>query len=337
MKYAFIFLLVFIKIGYAQQSDFNHINFHKADSIALNLKGESLKNLPILSHKLTTGLSTDVEKFRAIYLWVSTNIENDYESYLKTKKKRKKLATDRIAFLEWNNNFTPKVFQRLVNQKKTACTGYAYLLRELANLADIECQIVDGFGRTATLILTENSEPNHSWNAVKLNDKWYLCDATWSAGSIVIENNLPKFKSDYFDGYFLADPVLFSKNHYPLNTKWALTTATPIFREFIEGPVLYKDAFSLGISTITPSKMELEISKGETIGFKLNLPDLKMANHLNLILNNGYSDNKAEIKTTVTNNTCSLEYTFLKTGFYTAHILFKDKIITTYTVKVKRK
>ncbi|QWX82963.1 hypothetical protein H0I23_10870 [Cellulophaga sp. HaHaR_3_176] len=336
MKYAFIFLLIFIKIGYAQQSDFSHINFHKADSIALNLKGESLKNLPILSYKLTAELTTDTEKFRAIYLWVSTNIENDYESYLKTKKKRKKLSNDRVAFLEWNNNFTPKVFERLVNYKKTACTGYAYLVRELANLADIHCQIVDGFGRTATLNLTENSEPNHSWNAVKLNNKWYLCDATWSAGSIVLEDNLPKFKSDYFDGYFLADPDLFLKNHYPINTKWALTTFTPEFKDFIAGPVIYKDAFSLNITPISP-KMELDIFRGETIAFKLNAPDIKEIDHFSLLLNNGHSNNKTEAKITVDNDIYNLEYSFLRPGFYSVHILWEDKIIATHIVKVKRR
>ncbi|KAG1657647.1 Kyphoscoliosis peptidase [Nymphon striatum] len=174
------------------RADFSTIDFAKADSVAFIHKGESLENLPVLTHNLTANLTTDAEKFRAIYTWVCTNIENDYGSFLKTSSKRKKFAEDRDAFLEWNNSFTPKVFEKLVNEKKTACTGYAYLISELANLANLKCKIVNGYGRTATLRLDENSIPNHSWNAVELNNKWYLCDATWSAGRILIEEGVPE-------------------------------------------------------------------------------------------------------------------------------------------------
>ena len=174
MKSITLVLFLISSFAFGQGSDFGHIDFKKADSIALSYEGESLKNLPVLTHKLTASLSTDVEKFRAIYTWVSTNIENDYSSYVKTRKKRKKLSENRKALIVWNNSFTPKVFENLLKYRKTACTGYAYLIRELASLAGIHCKIIDGYGRTATLILDENSIPNHSWNAVELNGKWYL-------------------------------------------------------------------------------------------------------------------------------------------------------------------
>ena len=62
------------------------------------------------------------------------------------------------------------------------CTGYAYLIKELCFLANIESEIIDGYARTVRSNIDALDMANHSWNAVKLNNKWYLCDATWSSG-----------------------------------------------------------------------------------------------------------------------------------------------------------
>ena len=274
MKILFHILILVGTIAYGQRSDFDDINFIKADSIAFQYKGASLKNLPVLTHNLTANLTTNVEKFRAIYTWVCTNVENDYEAYQKTVKKRKKLADNREALTEWNDSFTPKVFKKLVSHRKTACTGYAFLIRELANLADINCEIINGYGRTATLNLNETSIPNHSWNAVEINDKWYLCDPTWSAGRIVLEDEGPRFDADYFDGYFLADPLLFIKNHFPLDKNWSLLTPAPSFKTFLDGPVVYKEAFKPNIIPSSPTQMYLETAKNEPLSFTLTSPIL---------------------------------------------------------------
>lgn len=337
MRYTLPLLLIFSIVLQAQRSDFSTIDFAKADSVAFILKGESLKNLPILTHKLTANLSTDAEKFRAIYTWVCTNIENDYGSYLKTRSKRKKLAQDREAFLKWSNSFTPKVFQKLVTDKKTACTGYAFLIRELANLANLNCKIINGYGRTATLNLDENSIPNHSWNVIELNNKWYLCDATWSAGRVMIEDDGPKFESDYHDGYFLAEPTLFVKNHYPVKPDWILTTNPPPFKEFLEGPMVYKEAFSYPVVPHKPEKMRLEIIKNEAIIINLKVPIDFQSKNLFLVLNSGGGNKVVRPQITRNQNKITLEHTFEKTGLYDVHIQVENSFVATYVVRVKRK
>lgn len=337
MKWTTILFLYISCFSFGQRSDFMAINFKKADSIAKVYANESLKNLPVLTHKLTTYLSTDVEKFRAIYTWVSTTIENDYGSYLKTRKKRKKYADNQDALRDWNNSFTPKVFENLLKHKKTACTGYAYLIRELARLANINCKIIDGYGRTTTLLLTKNSIPNHSWNAVELDNKWYVCDATWSAGRILITEEGPKFQADYFDGYFLAEPELFAKNHYPLETKWTLMDTPPSFEQFLLGPVIYKEAFSFSVIPQSPQKMHISVLKDKTIPFQLHVQNKLENKNLSIILNRGGVPNKVVPKVTQQQNTYILEHTFNTSGRYDVHITVADTIIATYVVRVKRK
>ncbi len=337
MRFAILLLVFFSVASNGQGSGFDAIDFMKADSIAALYKGESLKNLPVLIHKLTANLPTDVEKFRAIYTWVSTNIENDYSSYLTTKKKRKKLANNREAFLEWNTSFTPTVFKRLIKDRKTACTGYAYLIREMALLTGLNCKIVNGYGRTATLFLDKNSAPNHSWNTIELNGKWYLCDATWSAGRVILEEDGPRFQEDYFDGYFLADPNLFAKNHFALEINSSLLSDPPTFEEFIAGPIVYKEAFKTAIIPITPNNMHLEVLKTETIHFSLQVPNDFQSENLSLVMNNGGSDKVVRPKIMRDQNECTVQYTFEKAGLFDVHIKSEDILIATYVVRVKKR
>lgn len=337
MRFVFLILLLVSTLSFGQRADFFHVDFKKADSIAMAHKGASLKNLPVLTHKLTANLSSDVEKFRAIYTWVGTNIANDYGAYLRTQKKRKKLSDDKDALIEWNDSFMPKVLRTLVNERKTACTGYAYLTRELANLAGLNCKIIDGFGRTATLLLDKNSPPNHSWNTVELNGKWYLCDPTWSAGRIILDENGPRFESEYHDGYFLADPALFVKNHYPLEVHWTLLSKPPTFKQFTEGPIVYKEAFPPNIIPTEPSEMYIQIRKNESVSFVFEVPKTFKSERISLLINTGGSDKSVQSEIFRDQNECRLNYSFDKLGTYDVHIQVGDAIVTTYVVKVKRK
>ncbi|MDF4202086.1 transglutaminase domain-containing protein [Maribacter sp. SA7] len=335
MRISFLLItLLFSITSFAQRSDFQEIDFTKADSIALYYKDASLKNLPVLTHNLTTSLKTDVEKFRAIYTWISSNIANDYSSYVKISSKRKRFAKDREAFLDWNRNITPKVFKSLLEDKKTACTGYAYLVKEMANLAGFACDIVDGYGRTPTLLLKEDSAPNHSWNRVQINDKWYLCDATWSAGETIVVNGTPFFQSDYFDGYFLADPVLFAKNHFPIGKESDQSLKTDAFKAYVAGPVIYKEAFLAPIIPVAPSVMNNTIPKGTSVTIKLQVPK-EFDKDIQLLLNKGSSQKIGNPNMIMNSNEVILEQTFEKKGLYDVHISVGEQLIATYVIKVK--
>ncbi|WP_282074527.1 transglutaminase domain-containing protein [Maribacter aquivivus] len=333
-KFIFLSTLLFSLMSIAQRSDFNHIDFKKADSIADYYKDASLRNLPILTHNLTTSLETNVEKFRAIYTWISTNIANDYSSYVKISTKRKRFAKDRQAFLDWNTSIRPKVFKSLLEDQKTACTGYAYLVKEMANLAGFNCDIIDGYGRTPTLLLEVDSPPNHSWNKIKINEKWYLCDATWSAGQTMIINGTPLFQQDYFDGYFLADAELFAKNHFPIQKEENQLIKKENLDAFIAGPVIYKEAFLAPIIPIAPVAMHNNIQKGASVTFTLQVPKEFIGN-TQLLLNKGGSQKNGNPNIIKKEGEISLVQNFEKKGLYDVHISVEDQLISTYVIKVK--
>jgi transglutaminase/protease-like cytokinesis protein 3 len=206
----------------AQVSDFKEADFRKADSVAALYPNHSLNSLPDLAIKLTHALERDEEKFRAIFTWVCLNISNDYELYLKNKKGRENCRT-KAELTAWYLRFGSAMFQKLLTHHTTICTGYAYLVRELALAVDIECVIVDGYGNTPGSKLKKGF-PNHNWNAVKLSGKWYLCDPTWASGKISSENK--QFVARFNDFYFLTDPKAFGRNHFPLESQWLLEGKT---------------------------------------------------------------------------------------------------------------
>ena len=332
-----IFLVFGIHLIYAQRRDFPNSNFGKADRIAKQLHGASLKNLPVLVHKLTNKLDKDEEKFRAMYTWICTNIRNDYYAYLRTTKKRKKLANDSLALANWNNSFIPKVIEKLIRDKETACTGYAFLMKEMSSLAGIPCEIVSGYGRTPNMDLDLQSPPNHSWNAVKLQEKWYLCDPTWSAGVTNFATGKPVFQQEYYDGYFLSDPRIFVKNHYPLDAKWALLKELPSFQEFLEGPVVYKDAAALDILPVFPTEMNLNTIKKKAVEFVVECPNVDSSLPIDLLLGQGNSLTPVLPTQRKDGPVYVLSYPFPKKGSYDIHLRWDKKVFATYTIRVSRK
>ncbi|WP_232217147.1 hypothetical protein [Winogradskyella sp. J14-2] len=321
----------------AQIKDFSHLNFKKADSIALALKDETLTNLPELSFKLTYALNTDAEKFRAIYRWVCDNIANDYSLYLKNDRQRQRFKDDSLKLDAWNIKFRTVLFKRLLKKKRTICTGYAYLLKNLADFANLKCEIVQGFGRVSTTNVETLDLPNHSWNVVNLNGKWYLCDPTWASG---IPNPITnKFTFTYNDGFFLANPKLFAVNHFPIDQRWWLLDdkEIPSFDAFLKAPILYGNAYKHLELHSLPQQMHHHIKQHEKVIFKYQLKNNLKAKDVKLGFDNGFSTWKDQ-PTSIFINGKSLEFEhqFNQTGFYDVHLYIHNELISTYTVDVKK-
>lgn len=334
--FSYIVIFVFAFQSYAQIWDFSHIDLKKADSIALGCKDEGLHNLPQLSHKLTSQLTTDVERIRAIYRWVCANIANDYSSYLKNKRKRSRFKSDSLKLKGWNDSYRKTLFKKLLKDQKTICTGYAYLVKELAQLANLECEIVQGYGRVSTTDIENLDLPNHSWNAIKLNGKWYLCDPTWASGIPNPETN--RFIFNYNDGFFLADPTLFAVNHYPVEAKWWLLDENiPSFESFLDSPIIYGKAYENLDLHIVPKVMHHDIRKNESITFKYQLKTKHyQQKDISLLIDNGFKIRKTKpASTLIKDKSLTLEHQFKTTGFYDLHLYIGKDLISTYTIRVR--
>lgn len=331
----FFFFIGSINFSFGQKSDFAAIDFTKADNLAKRYNAKNLSNLSSLTKNLTKDLHTDVEKFRAIYIWITHHISNDFNLYSKNHHKRKKFKNDSIKLEKWNSRFKKILFKKLVRKKRTICTGYAYLLKEMCTIAGIKSLMVNGSGRTSTTDIEDLSFANHTWNLVKLQHKWYLCDPTWATGTSYPEQG--KFVFDYNDGYFLTEPKLFFFNHFPIDSEHALLGVNPpSFNDFVALPLLYANAYEVLEKHISPQKMHHEIKQHSEFTFQYKLKKNIDLSKVKLIFSTNVSEKVVKPKISLKENLLTLKHTMNKRGFYDVHFYIDEDIVATYTFRIKR-
>ena len=315
-------MLLLITARLPAQNAFTEIDYRKADSCAHALRGHSLHDLPALSAKLTNGLNTEVEKFRAIFTWVAINIGNDHELFVMNKRNREKLSGNAQALDAWNREMSARTMKTLIEQRRTVCTGYAYLVRKLSMHAGIQCEIIHGYGRTVESNIGGQGILNHSWNAVRLNNTWHLCDPTWASGAYDREKR--EVVSKYEPSYFFAAPGLFVRNHYPLDTTWILFDQKPTLREFLDGPIIYVNAFRSDIHPQSPTTMRVPVKKDESVSFSFNGPE-GLEKELRIMV--GQKETRTQAKATSAKNGRSvyvIANKFPNKGKYNVHIMGVD-------------
>lgn len=176
-----------------------------------------------LALQITDGIRSDSLKVRAIYEWVTDNIAYDIDlvNELNIKTTAEYAAAQK----------SEKVIQR----KKGVCMGYTNLFQDLCLAANVKAYSVPGYcksldNRTNTLTF---SPERHSWNAVKINNKWYLCDPTWGAGAIDVQTG--RFRKKLNEEFYLTEGKTFIKRHIPLDPVWQLLDNPISMQEFRYG------------------------------------------------------------------------------------------------------
>ena len=112
---------------------------------------------------------TDYQKISAIYNYICSNVDYDYEH-----KKDDSYALKQTAYAA-------------AVHKTSVCQGYATLFYRLALEAGVDCRYITGF-----------SGEYHAWNLVKLDEQYYYVDATWDSEAFQYQYFL-KSTADFWD------------------------------------------------------------------------------------------------------------------------------------------
>lgn len=135
----------------------------------------------LLVEALTEGKTEDLEKFEAIFAWVATNIRYDYRKYFSGK-----------------GNSSETDIRKILRTKNAICFEYSALMDYLCALADIHNVTVTGYAKDQLFDINDTLFfDNHAWNAVQLDEQWYVYDVTWSAGGY--EYRLRKFSEKVYN------------------------------------------------------------------------------------------------------------------------------------------
>lgn len=171
----------------------HNICIGQTSSIDLNVEESKIvvprfiaKNPVTLVNYLTKDKNTEKEKFDVIFTWVATNIRYNYQSYYSSSG----ASISKINYL--------------LKHRTGICIDYAFLMDSLCKLAGLTNVSVYGYAKDEIFDVGDSLYvDNHAWNAVKLDNLWYVYDVTWASGQT--EYKLNKL-SNYLYNILLKTP-----------------------------------------------------------------------------------------------------------------------------------
>ncbi len=312
MKWFLCTLTVFFQFIFFYGQDslvlLKNFNYSKADSIALNFPKKKFNSFTEIAFPLCENLNTDHEKFRAIFRWITDNVE-----YNK--------SASNVADAD-----------KIVRKNKAVCQGFSNLLKEMCNSVGIECETIIGFTKTDIKDIGKKlTKTDHAWNAVQLYGRWYLVDVTWATSKFNVVTR--KFEKNFDAHYFLCYPELFILDHLPKEKKWQLLDKKMKPHRFSSLPLFYADYFHLKLDQITPEKgrISVKLDKKLKISYRSNIP-IKNATYQ---LNTERYAFPAEISTDSTDNRSTFFASFTKKGHFVFSIFLNNVIVAEYLLRVK--
>ncbi|XP_030432248.1 kyphoscoliosis peptidase isoform X1 [Gopherus evgoodei] len=230
--------------------------FEKLDAYASKV---SVKNsIEELVKALLREARNDLEKVRAIWMWICHHIEYDVAGF-HNKGQRSCEPKD------------------VLHTGKSVCEGYAGLFQQMCSVAGVRCMKLSGYSKGYSYRRGQSftGDSDHAWNAVYLDGRWHLLDSTWGSGSV--NDSCSKFTFQYKEFYFLTHPALFINNHFPDNSNWQLLKPALTLKEF-ESNMLYNSQFYiLGMLATHPETPIIQTVNGKaTISIESRAPLLFM-------------------------------------------------------------
>lgn len=107
------------------------------------------------SNQICAGLTSDYDKAKAVYDWMTANIAYNYD-WIESKK-------GELTYMP----------EEVLDSKLTICEGYTRLTQALLHAQGIPTLFVDGFTYTA------DGRGSHAWNMVFADGRWIYLDTTW--------------------------------------------------------------------------------------------------------------------------------------------------------------
>eukprot|EP00301_Raphidiophrys_heterophryoidea_P020763 c5375_g1_i1.p1 GENE.c5375_g1_i1~~c5375_g1_i1.p1 ORF type:complete len:870 (-),score=269.80 c5375_g1_i1:166-2775(-) len=182
--------------------------WHDQDTHALQTPFAMSASVPQLASHLATPFAKEVDKVRAFFRWICENIEYDGDG----------LRYGTYA----ESDFSP---EGVISTGKAVCQGYVNLLKAMCDAVQCcECVVLLGYAKSGFLDIGDMQVPNHAWNALKIDDAWYLVDVTWAAGSLQADFSFRKEFNNYF---WLTPPDQFILSHFPERSAFQLLNQIP--------------------------------------------------------------------------------------------------------------
>ncbi len=314
--------------------------------IFLSLSLCSQETLPALAGRLTQGKKNELEKVTAIFKWITHNIsyrtKNGYRFLDKNRQKSEIIPEAEEAPIKPLNLL---VAEAVLKKGEAVCDGYSRLFVTLCELAGIRSEVIVGYARTGSNKPVKGFGVNHYWNAVMIEGKWHLLDATWASGYLSRQGDV--FIRDFDEKYFLAEPEEFIKDHFPDDPRSTLLPDSKIPDEFRYSPFRHRAYNKYNFVSYTPSTGIINAYIGDTISLNLEaaIPDGRSISPSELTDTSLYNYSSAwvflrpDIERVVPHLPlkCSYTYTVSSPAIQWLYLLYNDDVVLRYKINVKNR
>ena len=222
-------------------------NYHSIDSRAQKVPDQYNDSLPkLVQYLIEPYQDNDEKKARAIMSWIVYHI--DYDEYKADSITRTKYSPK----LQKNRVSTGDIFETRVG----VCDDIAGLYQRMAGLAGLDSVVIRGYAGF-DVTARNKDQRTHTWNAVKINDKWEFVDPTWAMQGDILafadvdtraehrreikkrlekENKTQKARANRTidDRWFMTKPKEMIKTHYPYDSQWQLLPVNKSFGSFLK-------------------------------------------------------------------------------------------------------
>ena len=191
--------------------------------------------------------------------------DQESDPFLRVKALHDYVA-DRIAYDAVSYQaglYPPQDAETVFQTHKAVCAGYANLLKALGDAIGIQILYISGDSRSSNGTI---SGQGHAWNAVEINQNWYLMDATWDSGYI----QGSEFVKEYETSYLFPPPSVMILSHFPDDPAWQLLDQPLSMGEFLRQPMLRPRFFADGLELLSPTRSQSDVTANAVI--QLNNP-----------------------------------------------------------------
>lgn len=308
----------------------------------LNISVLSQERPEALAKKLTANYNTELGKVTSIFKWITENIsyriKPDYRSL-------KSMGETDVIDNEPLKPLNERVAETVLKKRVAVCDGYARLFTTLCEYAGIRSEIIVGFAKSGTNKPTQRFGVNHYWNAVMIDEKWFLLDATWASGYFTQRCN--EFIREYDEKYFLTAPEIFIQDHYPDDARWTLLPDSKIPKEFKWSPFKQKSYFKYHFTSFHPASGIIEVSVGDTIRLSLETGIKELGRDVSpgLLIDSAIFSHslswiflKPDLSVMpVSQNRFNYIYTVTSPDVEWLYLMYNDDLVLRYKINVKKK
>ena len=201
-------------------------------------------SLDALAAFLRGRAATDLGRAYAVFYWVATHIRYDVEGL------RRGVHGDLSA-------------EAVLRRRAAVCSGYSRLFQGLASRVGLQSLEVSGLSKGYGF--SERGElGEHAWNAIQIDNAWYLVDPTWGAGHLNDEDRFVFARRDF---YFAPSPKQLIYSHLPEDARRQLLPAPLSRAAFEELPDLDPPFFELDLEWSQPVAAVSQVKDEQTLRF----------------------------------------------------------------------